>query len=346
MLKTLHIRNFQSHADTYLEFLSGVNIIVGESDSGKSSIIRALRWLVWNRPQGDAFRSWWGGDIVVELETTDGHHITRRKGVKDGDEYILDGVSFKAFRTEVPEEIEKILNIDDINLQRQLDAHFLLSASPGEVAQHFNKVAHLDIIDVATQRINSDIRELNSSISFKQQELTHLKDTLKNWDYLPDLEKEVLELEHLEKQLIAYETKQSQLQNIITELENIETKRRPLIQIMQIEPLLNEIFQDLHVYKQLQAVYEDLQKHLQEISHVEYRMKDLQQLLQAETPLNEVLLEINTLKEKQNQYQILSRLLQDIESVEKSIETSAVNIQQKEKEFHEAMPDICPLCGK
>jgi len=56
MIKYLQIQNFQSHKDSLLEFDPGVNVIVGSSDSGKTAVIRALRWLVWNRPSGDAFR--------------------------------------------------------------------------------------------------------------------------------------------------------------------------------------------------------------------------------------------------------------------------------------------------
>jgi len=65
MIKTLSIQNYQSHKDSTLEFDPGVNVIVGSTDSGKTAIIRALRWLIWNRPNGDSFRSTWGGDTKV-----------------------------------------------------------------------------------------------------------------------------------------------------------------------------------------------------------------------------------------------------------------------------------------
>lgn len=75
MIKQLNIQNFQSHVDTTLEFSDGCNIIVGNSDSGKTAIIRALRWLVFHKPTGDEMRSHWGGKTKVELFIDDAHVV-------------------------------------------------------------------------------------------------------------------------------------------------------------------------------------------------------------------------------------------------------------------------------
>lgn len=45
-LRRLVLENFQSHAYTELELASGLNVILGESNQGKSAIVRALRWLL------------------------------------------------------------------------------------------------------------------------------------------------------------------------------------------------------------------------------------------------------------------------------------------------------------
>ena len=78
MIQSLKIINFQSHEDSTLDFVPGVNMILGASDSGKSAIIRALKWLVWNRPNGDAYRSNWGGETSVQA-FFDGFGVERSK---------------------------------------------------------------------------------------------------------------------------------------------------------------------------------------------------------------------------------------------------------------------------
>ena len=57
MFKGLEIENFESHKDTQIDFDNGVNAIIGTSDSGKSSIRRAIEWAIHNRPQGFGFKS-------------------------------------------------------------------------------------------------------------------------------------------------------------------------------------------------------------------------------------------------------------------------------------------------
>ena len=89
MIQTGVIRNFQSHKKSILNLSKGVNVIVGKTDSGKSAIIRALRWLFTNTPSGDAFRSWDGGDTKVSATFYDmDKKITRIKGNKNA--YIVE----------------------------------------------------------------------------------------------------------------------------------------------------------------------------------------------------------------------------------------------------------------
>ena len=54
-IKKVNLVNFQSHKDTTIEFDKGLNIIVGASDSGKTSILRGIKWALYNDPSGDYF---------------------------------------------------------------------------------------------------------------------------------------------------------------------------------------------------------------------------------------------------------------------------------------------------
>ncbi len=54
-IKKVRIQGFQSHLDSTFTLSPGLNVITGPSDAGKTAIIRALRWLAFNEPQGEAF---------------------------------------------------------------------------------------------------------------------------------------------------------------------------------------------------------------------------------------------------------------------------------------------------
>jgi exonuclease SbcC len=159
MIHSILITNFQSHKETELIFSPGVNIILGQSDSGKTAIFRALCWPTWNRPVGDEFRSDWGGETKIELRL-DESRIIRSKD-KENIYQIDDNEPLKAFGKDVPVEISKILNIDETNIQQQLDSPFLLTESPGEVAKHFNHIAHLEQIDKSLSFLNAGIKRIN-----------------------------------------------------------------------------------------------------------------------------------------------------------------------------------------
>ena len=198
MIQKLHILNFQSHRDTALEFHPGVNVIVGASDSGKTAILRALRWLIWNRPNGEDFRSDWGGDTEVHL-TVDDVEIRRVKAKENGYAIQQPDGRWKvllAFGTKVPEDIQKALNIDDTNLQKQFDSPFLISSSPGEVAGYFNGIAHLERIDSSVSYVNGKILSLNSQHKADQVTLDDNREELKQYDYLSKFEIDLEELEH------------------------------------------------------------------------------------------------------------------------------------------------------
>jgi len=227
MIKSLHIQNFQSHPNTELEFSPGVNAIVGPSDGGKTAIIRALRWLVWNRPLGDEFRSKWGGDtrVACDLNTI---QIIRVK-TKQYNRYLIQEeldeteLKFDAIKAEVPEEIQRALNMNEINLQQQLDTPFLLSDSPGEVGAHFNRIAHLDVIDRGIKNVQSWTRQIEQDIRSGESYLRQQQEELKNYDHLDKLEKDVEILESLEQQRGSLWQRIGQLQRLIRSIEEMES---------------------------------------------------------------------------------------------------------------------------
>lgn len=163
MITKLHIQNFQSHADSTFVFDDGINIIIGKSDTGKSAIWRALYWLAFNSPSGEAYRSHWGGDTLVEVWLDNGTHIQKVRTAKDN-MYVLNGLELKALRTEVPLEIQDALGLYETNFQGQLDSSFLLMSSAGEVARVLNEYLDLQTIDQAIQDINTRARKNSSDL--------------------------------------------------------------------------------------------------------------------------------------------------------------------------------------
>ena len=94
MLKRIRIKNFQKHDKLDIEFSPNVTTIVGSSDSGKSAIVRALRWACLNKPNGNSFIRNGQKSVKVRVEVDDSK-ITRTKG--SANTYELDGETFHSF---------------------------------------------------------------------------------------------------------------------------------------------------------------------------------------------------------------------------------------------------------
>lgn len=195
MLQKIEIRNFQSHKATNMALGDRVNTIQGNSDCGKSAVMRALNWLIFN-PAGDYFVSDWakshtGKAIKEPCEVTvhvDGHVITRRRD-KDFNGYILDGQTFEATRNSVPQQVAAILGLGEVNIQRQLDPPFLLSMSAGDVSRYINSLVNLTRIDTWTAAANGRYKSLMKDVERYGKEAEARQAEVDSYSWLPDLER-------------------------------------------------------------------------------------------------------------------------------------------------------------
>lgn len=185
MINTIRISGFQSHLSTILELSPGVNYIVGPSDSGKSAVIRALRWLWVNRPLGNAFVSSSSekGECLVALETDS--FLIERIQTKSKNVYRINDQEYKAFGQNPPQQVLDLLGWDAVNIQFQRDQGFLLSESPARVSAYLNSLVGLDVVDSAVKKITSSIRALSAQEKAKREQAAELENRLASF---PDLE--------------------------------------------------------------------------------------------------------------------------------------------------------------
>ena len=209
MLENLQINNFQSHKASRLQFAPSVNTLQGNSDCGKSAVMRALNWLIFN-PAGDYFISDWakrGKTISAPCEVTleaNGHKITRRRD-KDFNGYVMDGEVFEATRNAVPPQILEALGLGEVNVQRQLDPPFLLSLSAGEVSRYINSLVNLTRIDKWVTAVNGRARDLQKDVENWEAREKAATDAVAAFDYLPKLEQISAFVCNAEKRLIDLE---------------------------------------------------------------------------------------------------------------------------------------------
>jgi len=168
MLKSITLKHFRSHKLTRLDFVKGINGIIGLGSSGKTNILRAIKLLFTNRPLGDGYISRFVKTkaMAVETEWQDGNNVTNVSYRKTGRQakYKVRAKEFRKFGTHVPEDIINTLNLSDINFHGQFEGPFLIFSSPGEISRTINSTTGAEDLDTWINNCSSRIRHLKSAL--------------------------------------------------------------------------------------------------------------------------------------------------------------------------------------
>jgi exonuclease SbcC len=197
MLERLRLQNFQAHSDFKLKFDERVTTVVGTSDVGKSSIVRALRWVTQNKPSGDAFVREGEDRCKVSLKL-DEQWVTRIKG-KGVNECNVAGQAFKAFRADVPEPVNRLCNVGDVNFQQQHDSPFWFSLTAGQVSKELNAVVDLDVIDKTLANVMKELRRARSVVNVCEGRIREAEEKEEELSWVPEMVKDWKKLERLEE---------------------------------------------------------------------------------------------------------------------------------------------------
>ena len=344
MIDSIRIRNIQSHKDTELNLHPGVNVIIGSSNNGKTAVLRALYWSIYNRPLGiDNLCSHWAlddkGNIKEEMsvEVRKGENVLVRRKTKNVNQYVLNGNELNAIKTDVPPEVKNFYKLNETNIQRQQDAPFLVSSSSSEVARYFNGIARLDVIDSVLSYAEQTKRKERSSIE--------------------DVEKRIEEQDKLHESF-AWTEKVGELLDKIDRLiekeESLEKERTSLIENLvkyekyskEIEELsiVNKGEEYIKVFEKNQEKQEllitDINKMKNDFKQYDKHMEIISMKLPAtkwascETITHE-------LEQTETEWNNLKADLYNFATYSNTIESC----NNKIEEYKAMLPEICPLCG-
>lgn len=212
----ISLENFQSHSRTEIELApkGNLTVVTGASDSGKTAIIRALKWLYFNQPTGDAFVQVGCAYSRVTLELDNGWKVVRHR-TKSGsrNQYITEspeGVqeAFEGFGASVvPLEVQKILGIRpltigdvdfQLNIAEQLSAPFLGSSiSAPARAKVLGHLAGTAEIDMAAKLLGTDIYRGNQEEKGLSSKLETLTQQIEGYAWVPGFGERIAKLEEM-----------------------------------------------------------------------------------------------------------------------------------------------------
>jgi len=203
MLKHINIRNFQSHKNTTLSLVPGLNVFVGKTNSGKSAIFRAFQKVLRNTPKGGDFVNLDTDECTIDIDGVKRVIKVRRKDDKVDvtvNRFFIGKELFdKVGRGLPPEEVLNYLKVskplevadivEDFNFITQRDPSFLISKfyTPSTVAKFFDYLSGTSILNLCLREVKSRLLQNTQEIKRLKLRLTEIDSELVLYNFIPIL---------------------------------------------------------------------------------------------------------------------------------------------------------------
>lgn len=310
-IKSITIQNFQSHQLSKLEFDKGLNVIVGPSDQGKSAIIRAAKWVLFNEPRGSEFIRHGESFAKVTIEMNNGYIISRERSSSKNRYTLTDSEgninTYEGFGNDVPEEIKKAHGINKVmidtdsnvslNLGEQLEGPFLVSETGAVRAKAIGRLTGVHVIDKALRDCISDIKKENQNQSRLSKEVDEIKEKLESYKFLDELNEQIIKKEEIQKKVEELVKKHKKITEANGELGNINKN------VKEIKLFLDGL-------KDLTKI----EKLIIELKDKSSWLKKLQQLINSKQGIDAEIKIDDEIMKKTTKLELLSNLLKEAEA--------------------------------
>lgn len=240
------MKNFESHKNSSIHLSKGLNVLIGESGHGKSSVLRAIKWVVENNPTGKSMIRIGERKTSVTLVLSTGYEITRFTGEKNHDKngYIITSPNGESetYNTKVLPTIQALLGYQGLkidvdikqtlNFSEQGESWFLISRqfSAPLKAKIIGSLYGTQYADAAVRTIDNELLGITTKNNKIIKEKERLDEAIKEFNDLPKLEeilqkaKEIMSsIKSLEEQKLMIEKQFSYHGEVINKLRVEDT---------------------------------------------------------------------------------------------------------------------------
>jgi len=354
-IESIEIKNFQGYTHSKFEFVDGFNVIIGSTNAGKSTLIRAIKWCILNRPSA-GFRNWYvsaSTEMFVRINFKDGY-IKRIKNTKfngyEGESSSIPAFKLEALRTDVPEEIKIISGLNDINIQGQHEKFYLLQDwTPGEIGKKISEAVDLQIIDSVKTVSNTYLDKVVTRKNNVERELTDTNEKLSELSYLDAVEKLILEITNKIRFVEETNDKIQRVQKISVGLQIAKEDKKEIQEWLNIVPLYQKIKKEItHLTGTLYPSYNKIELLKDELVKWQNKQKDLQ----TKFPKREVIQDLiekskalQTIKIQHDKIKTIHNELLSYRSLKDDTKELTETLKEKRKVLFNELK-VCPFCNK
>lgn len=344
-----------------LDLDDGINVIIGSTDAGKSSIFRGIGWPIRNRPTGFFFRhdpriAKVGKKPLpdsaitsVSLLTSEDIEVVRERDKRDINQYRISSLQdpLKALRSDVPEEVSEILRIPSCAIQSQHDAYFLLNDSAGEVARQINELIGLEIIDSSLKKVNSIVDDAKNKRDELNKDIVSITEELDGLKFLSIAEKLAENISvslEIADELI---TSINNLDEILISIQEYEEEINSLPDYSVIEQHIASLEKQIIMLQQLEDDIALIVEYIEDIEEIDTKLISMELKIQWLNSINNLLDQINMDNDLVESINELHDLIYDLEYYGDSIIELQQGIEQKTQKYIDTLKSAgkCPVCG-
>ncbi len=359
----LYLENFQSYDTGHFKFSNKVNLITGASDSGKTVIIRALSWVLFNEYTADLLMRNGCKNVEVKIVFDNGYFIIR--GRKNNKNYYIIKTEelneYTNFGKEIPHEIQEIFLFKKVNIindkyniliSSQLENSFLLSETDSIKANAIGKLVNIDKLDKATREVSKEIRNKNSEINFNRDIISEKENELKKFDYLEEdktrLEKLKFIYNNLEsnsnylKNLEILHDKYLEVNNRISNGYKYMERFKPIDEITELKDNLEINIDKVKSYEILQKSYMDISYKINSNKLIVEQLQNIDEVKSISSDLENKFLLIKTLIPISDRYQYVNTNIEKNLITTKNLE-NLDDIKEKVNNLQKNLPDLNTL---
>ena len=306
----LSVKDFQIIKNANLSFLPGLNCIIGQSNNGKSALMRAAKACIYNESGTTSVRLGCS-NFAVGIQMN-GHTVILQKGANSL--YKVDNQVYgKIGRTQL-EEVANALGIRDLNINGsneeinfwdQMEKPFLLDRTETELFRFIVDSGKDNNVTTALKTITQDRQQISKDITLTEGKFALLDDTLARQEE---------ELKDADKKITIY-NRVIELGPKIKRVQTITDLKNKVIQDGQqlsncfnlknkLDTLLTSIYDRLNIIINSSSKLDSVNKLVTDISSTSSIISELNNRLSKISHL-----EVPNLSEKFNKYKLLSELI-------------------------------------
>jgi DNA repair exonuclease SbcCD ATPase subunit len=340
MIKEITIKNVRPHKSLVLKDLHpNLNVIIGDTGTGKTSIFRALRLLFNNEPSAGAKLYKLKEKTEILIKAIVKKYMISRTAKK----YKLNDSIMSAFGRTVPEPIKEIIDLKDINWQLQTQPHFLILDNGGTIAKYLNPILGsedtdliLDKLKELTSNLKTDIKVVGQNIKEYEKVVFNNQNIKSHKKKVDNLQEHLHSLQGLDRLIFSLMEKI----NSVSKLENKIVDQRKL-------KLFIDVINDLELLTKKQ---EKLDSKIQKLKNQLTKLKSLKHISVKGyiEQVDEICNKIEQKSSLQNTIDKLQSLLNSYETIDEELIKGKKEQKELEAEWRDIFSslDICPFCNR